>query len=86
MKCVFCQHDLVETTKVEERRNKEGNLIVFTDVPVLYCSYCQEYYYHDKVLDWIEEILNKGFPPTTTIPGYIYRKEEASAQEVTWVR
>lgn len=78
MKCVFCDFDLVQTTKIEERRDKEGNVVIFKDVPVLYCSHCQEYYYHDKVLDWIDEILSKGVPPTADIPGYIYRDEAAA--------
>jgi YgiT-type zinc finger domain-containing protein len=73
MKCVFCNTDLVETTKVEERRDKDGNLIIFSDVPVLYCRHCLEYFYEDKVLDWIEEKLKDGVPHTTTLPGYNYK-------------
>ena len=78
MKCVFCEHDLVPTTKNEERRNKDGDLVIFSNVPVLYCPYCKEYYFHSNVLDWIDETIEKGLPTTTNVPGYIYGEEAAS--------
>ena len=78
MRCAFCENDLFKTTKTEERRTKEGKLVIFNDVPVLYCNQCQEYFYDDKVLDWIDNVIEKGQPAPLTIPGYIYR-EEATA-------
>ena len=78
MKCAFCVQELVQTTKNEERRNKEGDLVIFNNIPVLYCPHCKEYFYHDKVLDWIDDIIEKNLPTTTSIPGYIFEEEAAT--------
>ncbi|MDD2402147.1 MAG: YgiT-type zinc finger protein [Clostridia bacterium] len=78
MKCAFCEHELISTTKNEERRNKDGNLVIFSDVPVLFCPHCKEYFYHEKVLDLINDIIEKELPTTTSVPRYIYDEEAAS--------
>ena len=59
IKCDFCKGGIVKNVKSLEKLNYKGMVYIFDHVPVGVCNNCGEHYVHAKVIDEMENIVDK---------------------------
>jgi YgiT-type zinc finger domain-containing protein len=59
MKCNVCGGELEESKTDLPFKLKTNTIVIVKGIPVFQCANCPEYIIGDKVISWIDDILEK---------------------------
>jgi YgiT-type zinc finger domain-containing protein len=59
MKCSVCGGELRESTTDLPFKIHERTIVIVKKLPVVQCVNCPEYLIGDKILSWVDDILEK---------------------------